>query len=147
PFLPNPSKSQQRLITGQVVDENNNPLEWVTVQVKGTNVATTTDRDGRYEINIPDNRTTLIYTLMGFEVIESIIGNRAVVNISLKMAVSDLDEVVVVGYGTQKKANLTGAVSSVNMDEILGNRPVSTTGALLQGVVPGLQVNISSGEP
>lgn len=147
PFLPNPSKSQQRLITGQVVDENNNPLEWVTIQVKGTNVATTTDGDGRYEINIPNNQTTLIYTLMGFEAVESIIGSRSVINISLKMAISDLDEVVVVGYGTQKKANLTGAVSSVNMDEILGNRPVSTTGALLQGVVPGLQVNISSGEP
>src|SRR5690606_16141131 len=99
PSDPIPEEIQRRTITGRITDEQANPLEGVTVRVKGTNVVSTTDVNGIYEIDIPENGMALTYSAIGFEAAESAIGSRTVINVSLKATVSDLDEVVVVGYG------------------------------------------------
>ena len=137
---------QRRTITGRITDEQSNPLEGVTVRVKGTNVASITDIAGIYEIDVPENGTTLTYSAIGFEAAESTIGNRTVINISLKATVSDLDEVVVVGYGTQRRSDMTGAVVSVKSKDIQ-NLPVRSVSEALQGRAAGVQVTRNDGAP
>ncbi len=131
--------SQDRIVQGKVTDENNLPLARATVTVKGTQAAATTDDTGNYRIVLPSGGQTLVFSIVGFETTEADIGNQTVINIMLKPSISDLDEVVVVGYGTQKKANLTGAVSVVG-HERLENRAMGSVAEALQGVTPGLNV-------
>jgi TonB-linked SusC/RagA family outer membrane protein len=135
-----------RKVSGKVVDDQNLPVIGAGVKIKGSTTATTTDVNGSYQISaLPSD--VLQFTFIGYTAQERTVGNNSTINVTIPLEVSSLNEVVVVGYGTQKKANLTGAVTTVKVDEVLGNRPVSTTGALLQGVVPGLKVNIGSGAP
>ena len=136
----------QKQVKGRLLDEKNEPLIGASVIVKNTTNGTVSDNMGMFSIRaLPVD--TLQFMFIGYKTEERVVGNTASFNISFVLNAVGLNDVVVVGYGTQKKANLTGAVSSVKMDEILGNRPVGTTGALLQGVVPGLQVTIGNGEP
>src|SRR5690606_2573726 len=112
PSLPIASRPmpQQRTVTGTVTDAEGNSLEGVTVRIKGEGTATSTDADGGYQIRIPEGPDVLTYSLMGFKPAESIIAGRSVINISLNTTVSDLDEVVVVGYGEQRRRDVTGSV-------------------------------------
>jgi TonB-linked SusC/RagA family outer membrane protein len=134
-------------ISGKITDEKGITIPGVSIKVKGASAGTSTDNNGFFSLKLADENATLIISAVGYITQEIIINGRTVFDITLKEDVGKLSEVVVVGYGTQKKENLTGAVSTVKVDDILGNRPVSTTGSLLQGTVPGLNVSIGSGEP
>jgi TonB-linked SusC/RagA family outer membrane protein len=134
-------------VSGTVTDEKGEPLPGASVTVKGTTKGTVTDMDGTYSILTPEG-ATLVFSYIGFETIEVPVNNRSQINITLKADVSSLDEVVVVGYGTQKKINLTGAVSTAKGED-LANRPVTNMQQALQGLVSNLVItpNLAGGEP
>jgi len=131
-------------ITGTVVDENGMPIPGATVQVQGTTRGTVTDIEGKYSIDV-DEGATLIFSFIGYQkqVIE--IGSQSVINVSLLTDLSSLEEVVVIGYGTQKKQDLTGAVSVVKMDE-MNQQPSAQLTNQLQGRVSGVTIT-GSGQP
>lgn len=133
------------LIKGKVTDSSGNPLEGVTVLVKGSQKATTTDAGGNFSIEAPAN-ASLIISYTGFDTKEIKTGTGKFVNIQLVQSNSKLEEVVVVGYGTQKKVNLTGAVASIG-GERLENRSVPTITQALQGTVANLNITTSNGAP
>lgn len=137
----------QQTISGTVVDEIGQPLAGVTVSVKGMSAVTTTDDGGMYRIEVPAGGTVLLFTNVGFESVERSISNQDRIDVSMKATVSDLDEVVVVGYGTQKKVNLTGAVSMVEFDDELNNRPITNASQALGGTASGIWVSQNSGKP
>lgn len=134
-------------IKGVVVDENGIPLTGVSIVERGTTNGTSTGANGSYSINVADENSVLIISNVGYIPQEIPVKDNSYANIVLKKEDNRMDEVVVVGYGTQKKENLTGAVTSVKFDERLGDRPVNTIGTVLQGAAPGLQVTRGSGEP
>jgi len=136
----------QHAVSGRVTDEEGNPLPGVTVTVKGANIAVTTDENGNYRLNADGNRVALVFTAVGYESVEVSVGNQNTVNVVLKTFVSGIDEVVVVGYGTQKRSNLTGAVSNVSVPQ-MEKRSVAQTSLALQGLVPGISVTQRSGKP
>ncbi len=140
------SKSQQdKVIKGKVVDNKNNPLPGVSVRVKGSTIATVTNADGGYTISTPSG-ATLIFTMIGFSVQEIPVGNSQNLNITLLEESSALNEVVVIGYGTQKKANITTAVSSVSAENIK-ERPALNFGEAIAGQMAGVQVQQTGGAP
>ena len=130
-----------RTITGLVTDEKGETLPGVSVVVKGSTLGTTTDGNGSYRISVPEQSVTLVFSFVGYANQEILVGNQTTVNLSLVPDDKSLDEVVVVGYGTQKKVNLTGAVAVVQ-GETLTDRPVVNATQSLQGLVPGLNVNV-----
>jgi TonB-dependent SusC/RagA subfamily outer membrane receptor len=132
-------------ITGTVTDEKGEPIVGAAVQVKGTNNGTITDEKGQFKLNVADLNTVLAISFVGYERYETNIGKQTVFNIVL-VGTGVLDEVVVVGYGTKKKANLTAAVSSIDAQAI-ENRPVENATLALQGLSPGLTVTRVSGKP
>lgn len=133
----------QTRVTGNVVDESGEPVIGASIQIKGTGQGTITDIDGNFSLSAPSNGT-LVFSYVGMKTQEVAVSPS--LHIVLKADTELLEEVVVVGYGTQKKANLTGAVSSVNVDEALGSRPIADAGRGLQGTIPGLSVVVPSGE-
>jgi TonB-linked SusC/RagA family outer membrane protein len=135
----------QKVVTGLVTDENSQPLAGVSVQVKGTGKGTVTGNDGKYSIRA-DKGQTLVFSFIGNITEERIVSNESVISISLKTSASSLNQVVVVGYGTQKKADLTGAVSIIDVQKTLGSRPITDVARGLQGASPGLTIQTSSGE-
>lgn len=153
PVLANPEGSntsfelQQTIqkVEGVVKDDKGEPLVGVSVIVKGTTSGTVTDIDGRYTLNINTPNPIVVFTYIGYKQ-QSITPTKTVLNIVMEEDSKMMSEVVVVGYGLQKKENLTGAVSSVRVDETLGSRPIADVGRGLQGAVPGLTVTIPSGE-
>lgn len=142
-----PRKLPQRTVSGTVVDDNGQPLVGVTVSLKGTSVVTTTDNEGTYRIEMPAGAAVLVFSNIGFESVEQVVGNRDKIDISMNATVSDLDEVIVVGYGTQQKRDLTGAVSGVKMDVEMNSRPMVEFGQALYGKIPGVQVISGNGRP
>ena len=136
---------QDREVTGRVTNTRGEPLAGVTVAVKGRTAASTTNTQGYYRLTIPNEVAVLVFTSVGYSPQESTIGASNTINIVLKEFVSDLEGVVVVGYGTQKKVNLTGAVSTVDA-KTFESRPVQNAVQALQGVVPGLNISQVSGE-
>lgn len=139
------SKAFDVTITGRVTDQNGDPIPGATISVPGTNLGTATDMDGRYSITVPEG-VNLVYSFIGFESQTITVGNQATINVSLVESVSALQEVVVVGYGTQQKVNLTGAVG-VATSERLQNRPIANAGEGLQGVIPNLNIAPRNGDP
>ncbi|HXL00412.1 MAG TPA: TonB-dependent receptor [Dysgonamonadaceae bacterium] len=138
------AQQQQKTITGKVTDTNGEPIIGATILIKGTSHGTVTDMDGNYTLqNVPED-AILQFSYVGMETQEIPVRGKTVINVTMKEATELLEEVVVVGYGTQKKANLTGAVSAVKMEEVLGNRPVTNAFVALQGAVPGLMISGSS---
>lgn len=133
-------------IIGKVIDNYGEPLIGVNVQIKGTAIGVVTDIDGNFHINA-DKNASLVFSYIGYTSQTVAIGDKTHINITLLEDTQLIDEVVVVGFAKQKKANLTGSVSSVKMDDVLGDRPIATTGAVLQGSIPGLQTTVGSGEP
>ena len=124
-------------VTGTVLDSKGLPLPGVTVIIKGTTTGVSTDLDGRYSISVPDSESILVFTFIGFNSQEIVVGNQSTVDITLTENLADLDEVLVVGYGVQKRGTITGAVSEVKSDDLLRTPAVTTSGALvgkMQGV-------------
>lgn len=136
---------QQNLkVSGVVTDEAGEPLIGVSVLVKGTTLGNITDLNGRFSLDVPEG-SILEISYIGYKT-QSIKAQREPMNIVLKEDAQKLDEVVVVGFGTQKKVNLTGSVSAVTGDNI-SKRPVANAAILLQGQIPGLRVNQGLGQP
>ena len=136
--------SQMR-ITGNVTDKNNIPIAGVTVLVSGTSVGTSTDFDGNYEIAV-ETGNELIFSYLGFVTQRFLVGAQNEINVMLEEDLQILDEVVVVGFGTQKKVNLSGAVNNITTKE-LSTRPISNVSQGLQGLSPGLNIDFNSGTP
>lgn len=136
---------QQNLkVSGVVTDEAGEPLIGVSVLVKGTTLGNITDLNGRFSLDVPEG-SILEISYIGYKT-QSIKAQREPMNIVLKEDAQKLDEVVVVGFGTQKKVNLAGSVSAVTGDDI-SKRPVANAAILLQGQIPGLRVNQGLGQP
>lgn len=136
---------QTGTVKGQVVDANGEPIIGASVLVKGTTNGTITDFDGNFTLNNA-SKGILVVSYIGYKTQEVPVNEKNLMKIILKEDTEVLDEVVVVGYGTQKKATLTGAVASVSGD-ILESRPVSNTAIGLQGQVPGLTITRTSARP
>lgn len=113
------SMGQGKTITGQVVDALNESMPGVNVQVKGTTNGTITNIDGKFSISVPNSKSVLIFTFIGYSKQEIVVGNQAKINVQLKEDAQNLDEVVVVGYGTAKKSDLTGATASLRPDAMM----------------------------
>ncbi|MDR7129039.1 TonB-linked SusC/RagA family outer membrane protein [Algoriphagus sp. 4150] len=138
--------AQNRTVSGTVTtDEDSEPLPGVSVLIKGTTRGVTTDLDGRYEIQVPEEGVTLVYSFIGFVSQEVVVNNLSQINVELKYDMQDLGEVVVVGYGTVKKSDLTGSVVSVR-DKDLTAIPVTNALEVMQGKVPGLDLTKASGQ-
>jgi TonB-dependent starch-binding outer membrane protein SusC len=137
----------ERQVRGKVTDEaTGEGLPGVNVIVKGTTQGTTTNGSGEYNIMVPDNNGTLIFSFVGYSSQEVPVGNRTTINVSLVVDTKVLSEVVVIGYGTAKKSDLTGSVSSVKEAE-LKERPAPSLNQMMAGRMPGVQVNTNSGRP
>ena len=135
----------QKKVTGVAVDgTTNEPLPFITIQVKGTTTGTTSDMDGKYEITVPDENSILVYSYIGYRTQEIRVGNQSQIMVRLVEDVEALDEVVVVGYGVQNKRDVTGSIAKVGGEE-LTSVPTSSFDAALQGRAAGVQVTQSSG--
>ncbi|WP_090630612.1 TonB-dependent receptor [Parapedobacter indicus] len=135
----------QQTIAGRVTDSLNNPLEGVTVAVSPGNRTTSTDSEGRFQLSAPPD-ATLTFSMIGFLSQEISLNGRNSLQIILRPSAESLEEVVVVGYGTQKRVTMAGAVSTVGQ-EVVESRPVTNTLAALQGSVQGLLVQRTGGQP
>nr|WP_294795698.1 TonB-dependent receptor [uncultured Mucilaginibacter sp.] len=131
--------------TGTVTDETNQPMPGVSVTVKGTTNGVITDGNGKYSITVPSN-ATLTFTVLGYQPQDLPAGNGAIINVKLVPIDTQLDEVVVVGYGTQKRETLTGSISRVKGEDLTKNQSVNVTTSLA-GRLPGLVVNQRNGVP
>jgi len=139
--------AQQKSVSGVVKDDTNAPIPGVTVLAKGTTVGTVTDNNGKYTLTgIPDGVNALLFTFIGMDMQEQPIGTKTTINVVMKSATVGVEEVVVVGYGTQKKANLTGAVDQVKGD-VFDNRPIANVSQGLKGVIPNLNIKLMDGKP
>ncbi|NQD72567.1 TonB-dependent receptor plug domain-containing protein, partial [Sphingobacterium shayense] len=138
---------QQTGVKGVVVDGKGNPLDGVTIKIKGSEVSTSTDEKGSFEIEVSALPATLIASRVGFTSNEIPVYSRESIRITLQDSATGIDEVVVVGFGSQKKENLTGSVASITMSEVVESRPVTSLSAGLAGQAPGLYVNQGSGKP
>jgi len=139
--------SQARVaVSGLVTDDQNQPLPGVSINVKGTSLGATTNAEGRFTLNVPSANDTLLFTYIGFAPQELPLAGRITLNVRLVATSSNLTEMVVVGYGTQKRQNVTGAIASVPMKEI-SDMPVSNVASALQGKIAGVVVQQNSGSP
>ncbi|MDR8392515.1 SusC/RagA family TonB-linked outer membrane protein [Aliifodinibius sp. S!AR15-10] len=134
-------------VSGTVTDAGDGqPLTGVNIVVKGTTIGTSTDIDGNYELNVPSAQDTLVASFIGYISQQIPVNGRNTINIDLQSDVQQFEDVVVVGYGTQEKQQITGSVSSVKSEDfVTGN--VNSAGELIQGKVPGLTIASSGGDP
>lgn len=132
-------------VSGTVTDSTGNPLIGVSVLIKGSGRGTVTDAGGRYQIDAPKD-ATLVFSYIGYQNVEIPIDGKETIDVRLTASKTGLNEVVVVGYGTQKKVNLTGAVTQINAED-LEDRPVTNLTQALQGQIPNLNIVIGSGKP
>ena len=137
--------AQEKAVTGTVTDDSGDALPGVNVIVKGTITGTATDADGNYRISVPDNDALLVYTSVGYMTTEVAVGARSVIDVQLEVDLQTLSEIVVVGYTSQSKERVTGAISQVNTEEALAV-PIINAGQALQGRASGVHV-IGSGQP
>ncbi|MDQ3290803.1 MAG: TonB-dependent receptor [Bacteroidota bacterium] len=133
-------------VNGKVTDNKGEGLPGVTVLLKGTTNGTSTDPSGKYSLNVPNGEGTLVISFIGYNTQEVVINNRSSINVTLSADVKSLEEVVVVGYGTQRKRDITSAVSNINMGDI-GEVPASNVTRLIQGQAPGVAVKQKNGTP
>lgn len=138
--------AQNRTITGKVTGDNKQPLFGASVSVKGTTIGTITDEHGSFTLTVLPTAKTLLFTAIGFENKEISIGDRTAVDVQMTSSNSVLSEVVVVGYQTIRKKDLTAAISSISSKE-LSDKPLPTFTQLLQGQATGVQVTTQSGRP
>lgn len=139
------SKLLDVTVTGSVMDQNGDPVPGATVSVPGTGIGTATDLDGKYTITVPEG-ATLVFSFIGFEAQSIEVGDQSVIDVVLSEDMASLEEVVVVGYGAVKKSNLTGSVSSVDMEDLKGI-PITSIDQGLGGRASGVMVTQTSGMP
>lgn len=133
-------------ISGSIVDENDQPLPGASVLVKGTSKGVATDFDGNYTIMVDDKTAVLSFSYVGYENTEIVVGEQTTINVKLAPSASALDEIVIVGYGTQKRSDVTGAVTSLSKER-LSQLPVTNVLQSVQGAVAGVSVTQSSSAP
>jgi TonB-linked SusC/RagA family outer membrane protein len=136
----------QKTVNGKVLDEGGLPLPGVSVIIKGTTNGTVTGIDGDFSLSNVNNNAVLVFSFVGMTSQEILVGSQTTFNITMVAESIGLEEVVAVGYGTQKKANLTGSVG-VATSERLENRPIVSTGQGMQGVIPNLNITFQNGDP
>lgn len=135
-----------KTINGKVVDETNSPLPGVSILVKGTATGTVTDIDGKFSLVVAGDESVLIFSYTGYLTQEIVVGAQSTINLTLQTDTKQLEGVVVIGYGTAKKSDLTGSVGSVKLDQLM-ERPSASLTQSLAGRMAGVQVNNNSGRP
>lgn len=140
------ASAQQRTVKGTVFDETSQPLAGASVSVSNTMRGVTTDGNGQFEIQASDTET-LSVSFLGYLTKEVKVAGRNVINVTLEPDTNELEELVVIGYGTQKRVNITGAVATVDYAKEVKSRPVTSTAQILQGMNAGLAVSQASGRP
>jgi TonB-linked SusC/RagA family outer membrane protein len=144
-LLPLSLGAQNLNVSGTVLDSQSEPVAGASVVVKGSTVGAITDANGGYSISVPAD-ATLVFSFLGLATKEEAVNGRGRVDVTLNESDKALDEVVVVGYGVQKKANLTGSVSTISSDKLV-NRPVQSLTTALAGLAPGVSATQTSGNP
>lgn len=140
--------SQNRVISGKITDQQTNRgLSGVSVQLKGTPTGTVTDANGDYTIAVPNSDAVLVFSYSGYGTREVPVGNQSSINMVMSANVTDLNEVVVIGYGTRKKSDLTGSVGSVRGAQLQERAAAPSINQALAGRIAGVQVNVNSGRP
>ena len=134
---------QEIVVTGKVTNEDGNPLPGVNIIIKGTITGTITDADGNYRLEIEYPDAVLVFSFVGYHSQEITVGGQSTINVILAVDVLGLDEVVVVGYGTQKRSDITGTVASLPKDR-LENLPNLNIVQAIQGAIPGVMIQTSS---
>ncbi len=137
---------QQTIVAGKVSDNSGDPLQGVSVMLKGTTQGTVSDIKGNYTLNIADGRGILVFSYLGFLTTEVPVNNRSVVNITLNPDSKTMNQIVVVGYGKQKRENIIGSVGQITSDQV-ENRSVAQLGQALTGQIPGVTVIQRTGAP
>ncbi|GAA0880802.1 TonB-dependent receptor [Algoriphagus jejuensis] len=137
--------AQTRSISGKITDTSGETMPGVNIIVKGTLNGTTSDIDGNYVLSVPEG-ATLVFSFIGYTAVEKPVGSNSVLDVVMQVDFSDLSEVVVIGYGSQKKSDLTGAVGSASGEE-LQERPTSSLPQALSGKITGTSVSQNSGKP
>lgn len=140
------AKSRETEVSGVVFDSQGLPLPGVSVIVKGTSTGVATDLDGRYSITVPGAETVLLFSFIGYNTQEITVGNQSTINITLTENLANLEEVLVVGYGVQKKGTITGAIGEVKAEELLRTPAVTTSGALV-GKMQGITARQGDARP
>ncbi len=144
-FIKTKKKNKEDIIIkGKVLDDLGNPLPGASILIEGTNIGTETDFDGNYTITVPETATTLIISYLGFKTQKVLINSRTTIDIQLIADAAQLDEIVVIGYGSVAKKDLTG---SVGIADKIGERPVTSAAEGLQGSVSGVTVSSTGGDP
>ncbi|GGH31485.1 SusC/RagA family TonB-linked outer membrane protein [Dyadobacter endophyticus] len=134
-------------ITGKVLDSKDaSPLPGVNVLIKGTGIGTSTDASGNYEINVPGESSVLVFSFVGFTSQEITVGSQSVIDVNLATDAKALSEVVVIGYGTVRKSDLTGAVATIKGEQLM-DKPVPNVSQALQGKIAGVEVSVNSNAP
>lgn len=146
-MLDTPKQSQQETITGTVLDaESGETLPGVNILIKGTTTGTSTNQDGEFELTVPSLQDTLVASFVGYQTREIPLNGRTTLEIELLPETVLGEELVVVGYGTQQRADLTSSISTVDVDQTLASRPITDIGRGLQGAVAGLTVTSPTGD-
>lgn len=138
--------AQQRVVTGLVTESDGNPLPGVTIMEKGTTNGTLSDATGNYRITLTTSNPVLVFSFVGYTSAEVSVGSRSVVTVSLAASEVGLDEIVVIGYGTVKKSDLTGSVASIRGD-VMRDVPASNISQALQGRISGVDMSQTSTKP
>lgn len=133
-------------ISGKVSDEKGELVVGANVAIKGTSQGVSTDVNGKFKITVPNTNSVILISYVGYETKEIVIGNKTIFDVTLLSQNNMLEELVVIGYGTQKKSDLTGSVGSVKADQLL-ERPAASLNQALSGRMSGVQVNTNSGRP
>ena len=144
-FLSQPLYAQPISVSGTVT-ENGEPFSGVTVMVRGTATGQITDAAGRYQITVPDADAVLQFSFIGYSTVEEVVGSRRLINVEMQEDAQRIDEIVVVGYGIQRRVNVTGAVDQVS-SEIFEHRPVSNLTQALVGAAANMNIQLRDGKP
>ncbi len=138
--------AQEKTVSGKVSDASNTPLANVSVQVKGSTTGTVSDAAGLFSIAVPGSSSVLVFTYTGMQTQEVRVNDRTNINVQMTIASDSLGEVVVIGYGTARRSDLTGAVATVKGEQLM-DKPVANVSQALEGKVAGVDVNINSNAP
>ena len=138
--------AENKPVKGKITDESGNPIPGVNILIKGTNKGVSSASDGTYSVNVSDDKAVLAFSFVGFITQDVSVGSRSIVNVSLVSENKSLTEVVVVGYGTARAKDLTGAVATINQNTIK-DLPVATIDQKMIGQVAGMQIQQLSGQP
>jgi TonB-linked SusC/RagA family outer membrane protein len=140
------SYAQERIVTGTITDVSGNAMPGVNVVIKGSNTGVISDATGNFSIKVPSAESVLVFSFVGYQSQEVTVGEQNRINVTLKEEVSELEQVVVVGYGTMKKKLVTGANAHISSEDI-ANKPVLRVEQALQGMSSGVMVSATSGQP